>query len=1102
MIKDLDTRAKAIDPAYSFIVQAPAGSGKTELLMQRILTLLLTVQEPEEVMALTFTKKAVEEMRVRVIHTLQAAKDNTPVTSEHQQKSRELAQAVLAHDAKHQWQLLASPHRLNISTIDALCLKICQGAPQETLLPLDVSPLDNATEVYKQAIQAIFNHPKESHLNADLQTLLLHCDNQYPTIERLLCQLIAQREQWLPLVMPFVHQPEQLKHACEQVIVNILQSHLNEILIQLPEAYLSYLWDSVVFSKQQCDANTTWQALDNLLDDDPDNFSAWLYAANLLLTKDGSWKSTRSINKTWGFTKDTPEEKKACQQLLENLSNLDNADALREALHALRSTPSLHYNEESWDILKACLMCLPDVVAQCHLLFQSIGQCDYVELNLAACRVLDHEAASQKALVLNHKISHILVDECQDTSLSQARLLTLLTQHWDSSEHKTLFFVGDPMQSIYRFRQAEVSLFHQWQTHGLGHIALEPLQLTSNFRSEEAVVHWFNQQFIDIFPADYSAQSGGIPYAMATAVKPSLQASPVEAVIIADGDQQDEAAHIAKTIKNIQSTEKNIAILLQKRSQALAIIEALKKNNIAFEANDIEPLINNSLALDWLMCLRALCNFDDRIAWSALLRSPICGAKLEELYHLNNNAEKNGFLDALDNSKDASIQAFKQRLKHLLQITADMQLWHLLQTAWQTLGFNDYYHQPGNQIIFQQCQNLLKSLDWHRHTFDRDALMELLEITYCESTVSANVKLMTIHKSKGLEFDDVFIPGLQIKSRPEDKSLITWQTILLEDQPAQFCIAPLASKEQKQEKVYDYCRLIEKQKLTEERKRLFYVACTRAKSKLYLSAILPVKDEADTISEQFQPNKGSFVQMLWPFICQHAEVIEPCTENQTETHQLPQLVQPTEAWLQKKQTNHTTRKDTPLPNNQVTPHLQNLCKQTHARHFGDALHALCEKISEHALEANFEKAIETIANTFQSALENKASLITKLNQALQTMQQDPKAQWIFKAHQDAHNEWTILEKQNFSIKKHIIDRSFVDNDTRWIIDFKSATPHANETAEQFLQSQIQQYQKQLQRYRNCLQQLGEQHPIQCALYFPMCSLWIELARTEEGLLIS
>jgi len=1103
MIEDLQTRIKAIDPAHSFIVQAPAGSGKTELLMQRILTLLLTVQEPEEIIALTFTKKAVEEMRHRVISTLLAAYNNEPITSEHQQKSRDLALAVLDHGNKHQWGLLDSPHRLNISTIDALCLKICQGSPKETLLSLDVSPLDNPIEVYQKAIQSVFTD-KNSHLQSELKTLLLHCDNHFPTIERLLCQLIAQREQWLPLVMPFYHQPEALKKACEEVIYNILQTHLDNAFNAIPFEVLDSLWQSILFSKQQCDTECEWKPLENLLEPDPTHLEAWLHTANVLLTKDGNWRSTRSINKTLGFSKDFLEEKKACQTLLETLSGLDNQEQIQQALVALRACPDLEFNPNSWHILKACLMTLPEVVAQCHLLFQAMSQCDYVELSLAACRVLDHDNASQKALILNHKISHILVDECQDTSLSQAKLLALLTQHWDSSEHKTLFFVGDPMQSIYRFRQAEVSLFHQWQTQGLGHIKLEPLQLSSNFRSATNIVEWFNDQFINIFPSDYNDQHSGIPYAEANAVKASVHNIPTESFIIADGNQSDEANQMIPIIKNNLDNDQTIAILLQKRNQALPVITALKENNLAFAANDIEPLTTHALALDWLMCLSALCDFDNKIAWTALLRSPICGANLEILFNLNQASQEETILNFLINNQfdNASLSHFAKRLQYLMKNIDSQPLWRTMDVAWHDLGFSDFYNKDSDYIIYNQCQKALKNLNWHRHIFDYNLLYETLEKTYCESQTNAAINIMTIHKSKGLEFDTVIIPGLQTKPRPEDKSLITWQTILLENQPPQFCIAPLASKEQKQNKVYDYCRLIEKQKLTEERKRLLYVACTRAKNKLVFFSILKSKEDSDLINEQFKPNKGSFAEMLWPFFIKKAQVIIPSSATESSRVELPKLIQPTKKWLNQKLINPSNTQSDIKPSkyNEVTADLNYFIHQNQAQHLGDAIHLLCEHIHKNGLNFNYEKTIQEIANLHHNTLISQDTIIYKLKQALAKMQQDPKAQWLFANHKETHSEWVILEKQSFEIKKHIIDYSFVDNDTRWIIDFKSAVPHKNESEEAFLQNQLTAYKKQLQRYKDCLKQTGESRPIRSALYFPLCGLWIESSGMMSGLI--
>jgi len=129
LVEDAAARRDAIDPARSFLVQAPAGSGKTELLIQRVLALLAHVERPERVVAITFTRKAAGEMRERIVRALADAHAGAPVASAHEATTRELAQAVLAQDARHGWQLLDHPARLAVSTIDALSNALARAAP-------------------------------------------------------------------------------------------------------------------------------------------------------------------------------------------------------------------------------------------------------------------------------------------------------------------------------------------------------------------------------------------------------------------------------------------------------------------------------------------------------------------------------------------------------------------------------------------------------------------------------------------------------------------------------------------------------------------------------------------------------------------------------------------------------------------------------------------------------------------------------------------------------------------------------------------------------------------------------------------------------------
>ncbi len=120
---DADRRARrdALDVRRSFIVQAPAGSGKTELLIQRYLRLLATVDHPEEVLAITFTRKAAAEMQQRVVAALRKARAGSGSDREHERVTLDAAAAVLARDAEHGWRLIETPRRLRIQTLDGFC---------------------------------------------------------------------------------------------------------------------------------------------------------------------------------------------------------------------------------------------------------------------------------------------------------------------------------------------------------------------------------------------------------------------------------------------------------------------------------------------------------------------------------------------------------------------------------------------------------------------------------------------------------------------------------------------------------------------------------------------------------------------------------------------------------------------------------------------------------------------------------------------------------------------------------------------------------------------------------------------------------------------
>ncbi len=222
--------------------------------------------------------------------------------------------------------------------------------------------------------------------------------------------------------------------------------------------------------------------------------------ADLLLTKSGDLRK-RSIGHAL---------KARCEQLF---ARLRGEDALLECLKRFRKLPAPQFTEPQWQAVQAAVSVLTLAVAELQLVFRERGRVDFAELAIRASAALGQvDAPEDLALALGHRIQHFLVDEFQDTSYTQFELIEKLTAGWEPGDGRTLFLVGDPMQSIYRFRQADVSLFLKARLEGIGAIRLEPLTLSVNFRSRPGLVEWVNRTFESILPASDDLESGAVAY--------------------------------------------------------------------------------------------------------------------------------------------------------------------------------------------------------------------------------------------------------------------------------------------------------------------------------------------------------------------------------------------------------------------------------------------------------------------------------------------------------------------------------------------------------------------------------------------------------------
>src|SRR3989304_4336019 len=214
-------------------------------------------------------------------------------------------------------------------------------------------------------------------------------------------------------------------------------------------------------------------------------------------------------------------------------------------------------------------------------------------------------------LSLDLKVQHILVDEYQDTSGTQLSLLEALTRGWTDGDGRTLFVVGDPMQSIYLFREAEVGLFLEARQGRIGTVSMEPLTLSRNFRSHEGVVSWVNGTMEEAFPSREDTFTGSVVYSPSVAVKEGAEGSGVDITLFSAKDDQAEAQKVVSILKSVPSGE-TTAIPCGSRGNLGAIIEALKKEGIRFSAQSIDQLAERSAVRDMMALLRSLSHPLDR----------------------------------------------------------------------------------------------------------------------------------------------------------------------------------------------------------------------------------------------------------------------------------------------------------------------------------------------------------------------------------------------------------------------------------------------------------------------------------------------------------
>ncbi len=634
--EDAAARSAAIDTGRSLIVQAPAGAGKTELLIRRVLALLATVEAPEAIIAITFTRKAAAEMRQRILAQLAAAASDTPPAEPYMVDTWRLARAARAHAKAQGWELDETPQRLRVMTIDALCAALVRQSPTLSETGGGLTVTENAGALHAEAARAALAHLEGKGAAADaIAAALRHFDNSTATLESQLAALLGGRERWRRLLDPGA------REDMEATLAALVGDRLSRLRDAFGVADRSTLLQLSRFAAEHAEPDSpvhTLAALDDL-GDSVDALPHWLALADVCMTKTNGVR--KSVNVKQGFPPGATfkAQKEAMNQLLGRIAGRTD---LVEHLAAARSLPHPHYHEAQWQALADLLAVLRLAMAELQVIFAARGEVDFTEIALRALTALGEEDSPGELLLrLDHRLQHLLVDEFQDTSQMQIELLRRLTAGWCAGDGRSLFLVGDPMQSIYRFRHANVGLFLGVRRDGLRQdLPLDPLNLRLNFRSQQGIVDWVNRVFGVVLPAEDDIGGGQVAYAQARAHHPPLAEPALRWHAQLGDDRKAEAHAIAERCRELRDAGERAAILVRARGHLAAIVPALREAGVPYTAVDIEGLNERPVIDDLRALTLALCHPGDRLSWLAVLRAPWCGLTLADLSALTTGIGK------------------------------------------------------------------------------------------------------------------------------------------------------------------------------------------------------------------------------------------------------------------------------------------------------------------------------------------------------------------------------------------------------------------------------------------------------------------------------
>ncbi len=877
--------ATALSPAHSVVIRACAGSGKTWLLVARVVRLMLAGVEPASILAITFTRKAANEMRARLAQIL----EKLALCSEEDLLAELRARAVAEEDLAAAAgmarglleKVLGASQSMTIDTFHGWFGQIVRNAPLAAGIPAGFALTERTSTLYQQARQGFFGRLRHDERLRAAYTHLLASVGEKNALD-LLHSFWRRRNDWR-CFLEGQSRASALASLARQL--GVVPGDRDARALLLEDADFRRLVAMLVsaFEAGTPSEEERARAAGAALTDGEADAAARIAAiARLVLTKKGLGRSPPS------------KASQARAQALLGSEGGDLRDACARLMQEIEAVQETASEQASYALNESVWLCADAVLEEYQARKNAAGVLDFDDLEWGAYALLADDAnAAYVQTRLDARYSHLLIDEFQDTNALQWRaLLSWLESYGADQAAPRVFLVGDPAQSIYRFRRADARLFGEAEQFLRRQFDARSLRTTQTRRCAPAIVEFLNQVFDEPDNAGFEAhhasrESDGAVLCLSPQVAVKASAAPARAPEelrdLLEQALEDAAARprellstdVARVLRSLVGSPcvtdaktqmrgaqwRDMLVLVRRRSFMPAVEHALRAHGIPYLSDRSGGLLATLEASDLIALLRFLAVPFSDLDLAHVLRTPIFGFSDDDLIalaiHRDDTAIWRLRLEAA--GAPPHWQAAARLLTRWSQLAGILPVHDLLDRIYHEGQVIERYctHLPVQlrlALSEQTRANLLEflalalDLDSGRYpSLSRfiDELAELAQVGENEAPAEGEtdfgdaVRILTIHGAKGLEAPIVVLPDTVREREPND----TYDVLL--DWPAQSPVPTHFSVygnqgTRGQARAAQFAR--EGALAAQEDWNLLYVAATRARDRLILAGCASSSD--------------------------------------------------------------------------------------------------------------------------------------------------------------------------------------------------------------------------------------------------------------------